>query len=452
VLLPSLTLFGVLHHDSVKRSLLREVDETLTNRAREVRQVIQKSPVKSVSDFADFHMMGSALQLTSAPEVYVDIVDVQGNTLWASPNLAGQTIPNVSGELPTSITIESIEQPDGLRLRRLVQPLRLEDGSQVVLVLAESLTHMEAALQGSIGRTVLLGLVVLTLTEVLGNLAFRGIFYPLRELVDTAEAIISTDDVTRRVPVGQDSDPEIERAAHAFNNLMERVEQLLEMAKRLLADTSHELRNPLTVLMTDLDMLREELTPEQREEVIDEAQKTVRRLNRLVADLLLLSRTEAHSQRLEREEIEATNLVRKVARRFNRSLDEEGVVTVESAVDSAIVNLDRERTEQILINLFENGVRYSDGHEIKVRIYLESGQVVVSVKDRGCGIPPDEQEKVFHRFYRIDRSRNRHSGGTGLGLPVARALARLQNGDIVLESEVGKGSDFQLRLPLVTTT
>ena len=319
----------------------------------------------------------------------------------------------------------------------------------VVLTLAESLVHTESALTGSIGRTVLLGLVVLTLTELAGNYAFRGIFTPLKQLVDTTETIVSTDDVTRRVPVYMDADPEIKRTALAFNSLMDRVEQLLEMAKRLLADTSHELRNPLTVIMTDLDLLREDLTPEQREEVISEAQSTVRRLTRLVSDLLLLSRTEAHSETLEVEEVDVIEFVEKLAARFSRSLNENGEVCFQrpDSLDSAVALLNEARTEQILINLFENGIRYSCDHKIEVRISRQESDIVISVKDNGCGIAPEEQEKIFHRFYRVDRSRDRHSGGTGLGLAVARALARLQGGDIRLESQLGKGSDFQLVFP-----
>src|SRR5690606_25992761 len=126
----------------------------------------------------------------------------------------------------------------------------------------------------------------------------RNAFAPLDALVETAERIVSTDDVTQRVRVGSDQEDQIRRTGEAFNALMDRVQQLLEIAKQLLADTSHELRNPLTVLMTDLDLLRKELTVEERDEVISEAQATVWRMTRLVRDLLLLSRVEAQSEPL----------------------------------------------------------------------------------------------------------------------------------------------------------
>lgn len=452
VLLPSLTLFGVLHHDSVKRSLLLEVDQSLSNRALEVEHVLSDFSIHGLKDLDRLEDARTELMVTAAPEVYVDIRNLDGTSIWTSPNTPGIPKPSLTKPPGEGPIFEVSTSDDGTRLRVMSKSVRLGDNEAVVLILAESLVHTEAALTGSIGRTVLLGLVVLTLTELAGNYAFRGIFYPLRRLVDTTETIVSTDDVTRRVPVYIDADPEIKRTALAFNALMERVEQLLEMAKRLLADTSHELRNPLTVLMTDLDLLREELTREQREEVISEAQNTVRRLTRLVSDLLLLSRTEAHSEVLEVEEVDVPEFVEKVAGRFSRSLKGEGEVEVipTEATGVTVALLSRERTEQILTNLFENGVRYSCDQKVSVQVSEKASDIVISVKDNGTGIASNEQEKVFHRFYRVDRSRNRHSGGTGLGLSVARALARLQGGDIHLESTLGEGSDFQVVFPMAS--
>lgn len=445
VLLPSLTLFGVLHHDAVRRSLLREIDQTLENRASEVQQVLQTQGVRTQQDFEEFNPVKSALELTSAPEIYVEITTLDGRILWKSENLADKTLSLPRAETP-EVYLDSITQADGLRLRYRIEEFGLADGTEVILSTAESLSHTETALRGSVGRSVLLGLIVLVLTELVANSAFRGVFYPLRRLVSTTEEIIETGDVSQRVKVFESSDPQIRRTAQAFNALLERVEQLLDMAKRLLADTSHELRNPLTVLMTDLDLLREELSKEQREEVVAEAQTTVRRLTRLVSDLLLLSRTEAASETLMVEDVQVEKFVRRVAERFARSHEGETVI-VEAIPDGVVGSFSRERTEQILTNLFENGVRHSRSNEVRVNVFSQPDTVVISVKDDGCGIEPKEHEKIFHRFYRVDPSRDRDSGGTGLGLAVARALARLQGGEITVNSAVGAGAEFQVTLP-----
>lgn len=443
VLLPSLTLFGVLHHDLVKRSLLEEVDSGLANQVRVVESLLRSSATQSEADFSNFKLANAPLALESAPEVYIDIVDEQGETLWTSENLEGNAIP-----VPrTQVGLVTVSTPEGLHVRTLNQPYLLPNGGTIYIVVAESLHHLEVALQASIGRSVLLGLLILGLTELVGSWALRGVFKPLEHLVETAERIVITDDVAQRVPIEIDTQQEIRRTAQAFNLLMDRVEQLLEIAKRLLADTSHELRNPLTVLLADLDLLRQELSTEQREEVVDEAQATVRRMARLVSDLLLLSRAEAHSERATCEEVEVQAFVTKIVSRMAASVPGADRLSVQKSSEEFMGLLNRERTEQIVTNLVENAVRYTCDARVDVSVASVGNEIIVSVRDFGQGIPAHEHDNVFERFYRLDRSRNRHSGGTGLGLALARALARDQDGDITLESKVGEGAKFSLHIP-----
>lgn len=450
VLLPSLTVFGVLHHDLVKRALLEEVNESLVERSIVVGTLLQTSEIETNEDFQKLKLKDSPLGVDSAPEVYVDIVTSEGTTLWTSDNLSGGTIPMTLGEdAAVKPGFSTVSTKDGLRLRTLTRTQNLRSGLKVHIVVAESLLHLESALQASIGRSVLLGGLILVLTELVGSWALRGVFAPLEHLAETAESIAVTDDVTQRVPIEPSSQEEIRRTAIAFNSLMERVEHLLEMAKRLLADTSHELRNPLTVLLTDLDLLRNELSADQREEVVQESQATVRRMARLVSDLLLLSRAEAHSEQVVTENVDVQAFVSKVVKRLSDSLPGAERVTMVGAPSGNEVTgvLNRERTEQIITNLVENAVRYTVDEKVDVSVRAEDEQVVVSVKDYGSGIPVEEQEHIFARFYRLDPSRNRHSGGTGLGLPLARALARDQGGNITVSSTVGQGADFSLYLP-----
>lgn len=438
VLLPSLTLFGVLHHDLVKRALLNDVDQTLNNRSLEIEKASR------AWDPSTGPAPQESLSLTAAPEVMVEIINSEGKVVWQSSNLQGRLLPL---EKKVRTGRSTVEMKDGSRLRRLTRPLRLPSQGHYTVVAAESLAHLDAALQASVGRSVLLGFLILVLTGVLGSWAIQGAYTPLRHLVDTAEQIAITDDVTRRVPLEVGSDDEVRRTAIAFNQLMDRVEHLLEMAKRLLADTSHELRNPLTVLMADLDLLKNELSSEQREEVIDEAQATVKRMTRLVSDLLALARAEAHSEKRRVQEVDVLALARKVAQRQSQA----GAKVEVSCRDETppMASVDRQQTEQILTNLIENGVRYSSEGKVDLTLWVqEPDRVIISVRDYGRGIPPEEQQNIFRRFYRIDRSRDRHSGGTGLGLPLARALARDMGGDITLTSELGKGSEFLVSLPL----
>lgn len=446
-ILPSLTLFGILHHDMVKRALLYEVDQSLSRKANEVSLLLGQHSLRGTADLARFQLASAPLMRTSTPEVYIDLVDTAGRSLWTSDNLQGSQIPEEVEKVFGLPGFSTLVLADGLKLRKYSEPTTLRDGTPIIIVVAESLSHLDTALQASVGQSMLLGFVILAFTWAIGGWALRSAFAPLDTLVETAERIVSTDDVTQRVHLGSDQEDQIRRTGEAFNAAMDRVQQLLEIAKQLLADTSHELRNPLTVLMTDLDLLRKDLTVEEREEVISEAQATVERMTRLVRDLLLLSRVEAQSERVELAPVDLHALTSRVANRLRKALmDKADRLEVSLAPERPLLALiDSERTEQILTNLIENAVFYSEGGPITIVVEpVYPDWISVAVKDRGCGIPAEEIPRLFDRFFRIDRSRNRSSGGSGLGLPVARALARAQKGDITVTSKVAEGSCFRL--------
>lgn len=453
VVLPSLTVFGVLHHDMVKRALLFEVDQSLSRRAGEVSETLRQSGVQRIADLDRFQLVSAPLLRTSTPEVYVNLVDPAGHSLWTSQNLAGSDIPGEVERVFSQPGFSTLVLDDGLKLRKYSQPYALPDGNQLMVVVAESLSHLDTALQASVGQSMVLELVILAITGAMGVWALRSAFAPLDALVETAERIVSTDDVTQRVHLGTDQEDHIRRTGEAFNALMDRVQQLLEIAKQLLADTSHELRNPLTVLMTDLDLLRKDLSAEERDEVISEAEATVQRMTRLVRDLLLLSRAEAQSETLRLQPTDVHALTSRVANRLSKALLDKAdrLTLLPLKGEPPLAMIDAERTEQILTNLIENAIFYSQEGPIEISVQVTAQkQVVIAVRDHGCGIPAEEIPRLFDRFFRIDRSRNRSSGGSGLGLPVARALARAQKGDITVESELGVGSLFRVISPLAS--
>ena len=223
-------------------------------------------------------------------------------------------------------------------------------------------------------------------------------------------------------------------------------ESIEAMVKRTLLGLSHELRNPLTVITTDLDLLREELESGVKDEVISEIQQAVSRISSLVADLMLFLRAESGVDKPALEVVNLSDFVRTTVARFRSETDTAVVLQVsEGEARTMEVELNRKTTGRILHDLMRNGVLYSKCDEVVVAVYPgENKTAVVSVRDEGCGIDETHQEKLFEQFYRPDPGRDRFSGGAGLGLPLARALARSQNSDLHLVSELGKGTEVQL--------
>lgn len=242
---------------------------------------------------------------------------------------------------------------------------------------------------------------------------------------------------------GADSNKHDDKEPQGSSNTPGDVE---EMIQRTLLGLSHELRNPLTVISTNLDLLQEKLPASEKKEIISEVKLAVSRISVLVTDLMLFLRAETGIEKPPLEEVELQGLVGRVVSSYS-SLN--GVTKVLFRPDEQIpalkVPLSRKLTERILRDLIDNAVRYAGSEMIQVSVFpINDNLVVVSVKDEGCGIDEIHHDKLFEQFYRLESSRDRLSGGVGLGLPLARALAKSQNSLLELTSHPGEGTEVKL--------
>jgi signal transduction histidine kinase len=243
-------------------------------------------------------------------------------------------------------------------------------------------------------------------------------------------------------------DDELGRLARTLNTMLERLRSALDEERRFAADASHELRTPLGVMEAELEVaLRSAALPESARAVLASVREEVVQLARLVENLLVLSRAEARSAvELARRPVDLLELAGVVEARFrasavNGNLD----LTVEGSPAQAWA--DPELILQALANLVDNALKYTPpGGAVRILV-ADSGQPRVEVRDSGPGIPAGELDRVFERFYRVDRSRRRTTGGAGLGLAIARRLVEAHGGRIAVASEPGRGTTFTVWLP-----
>jgi PAS domain S-box-containing protein len=219
-----------------------------------------------------------------------------------------------------------------------------------------------------------------------------------------------------------------------------------------IATVSHELRTPLTPIIGYLDLLRtrgERMTPQKRAQALDIVADRARHMSRLVEDLLLASRVgdrqDEPALRVELGDHDLTVLVRQVT----DDMGADGRIVTDLPGEPIPVRCDAGRTVQVVGNLVGNALKYSPSTErVDVRIQVHDRRAWVEVIDRGRGIPADQQEKVFEKFHRVEDPMTMSTGGTGLGLFIARRLAQAMGGDISLTSTLGAGSVFRLSLPM----
>lgn len=271
----------------------------------------------------------------------------------------------------------------------------------------------------------------------------------LRRVARTAEEIVASGDASKRVEISQSEVDDAARIARAFNMGVERLEGILEAQRLMLADTSHELRNPLTVIRTNVDLLGKPLDEETRREVAEETEREIARLITLVEDLSLLSKTQSTPLRLEPVRLdvlarETVDKMRVLAVHRTLSMDDGGA--------EPLVLGNPERLRQVLVNLIGNALRYTEhGGNIVVSVGQRAGLGVLEVRDDGIGIAAEHLPRLFDRFYRIDSARARSTGGSGLGLAIVKALAEAHHGRVEVESTLGKGSVFRVFIPLEET-
>ncbi len=223
--------------------------------------------------------------------------------------------------------------------------------------------------------------------------------------------------------------------------------------QQFIADVSHELRTPLTVLRGSLEVvLEEDRPPEEYREAIGNALLEVRHVTRLSQNLLFLTRGQSGRVTLSFANIDLARFLSEVTRDLQpAAADRELDLAVEVPGEPVRAFIDGDRMQQVLHNLLENAIRYTDpGGKIRVRLTAQPAEASIEVRDTGIGIPRPDLPFVFERFFRSDRARRAYHGGSGLGLSIARWIVEAHKGTIAVESEVGKGTVFTVRLPLVT--
>lgn len=324
------------------------------------------------------------------------------------------------------------------------------DGQQVgTLIVYSGLGRLTSAQEDFLRQVNLLmlvagGVAVLGVL-IVGSLQAHRIVKPVRALAAAAHRV-ADGDLSQRIPVT--SDDELGEMATAFNTMAAELERQHELRHRAMADIAHELRTPLSVLQVQLESVEDNLT-EPTPEVIAGLQGDLAYLSRLVEDLRVLTLADAGELHVEAEPVEVGGLVRDVTERMQTAARTKGVVLDAHLPDTNFsVTGDAQRLTQVLLNLLSNALQHTPpGGQVIVSARQGEGEVHVTVQDTGAGIAPDDLPHVFERFYRADRARSRDTGGSGLGLSIAKSLVEAQGGAITVESQLGQGSVFTVILP-----
>ncbi|MFE9749556.1 ATP-binding protein [Saccharothrix saharensis] len=463
LLLAGLGLVGAVVADQLERYQLGRVDAQLRSFTEIVSRVSVTVPPGDLDPARDAELVDPALDLVGTPYlVYLDADGAVAGGLHSSRfDDAALPPPDELRTVPPGGDAVDLRAADGSgRWRAVARPAT---GWAATVVAAAPLAEADATIARLRTTSLVGGGVLLVLLTAVGWFALGRGLRPLRRIEHTATAI-ADGDLTRRVPVPAAPTTEVGRLATSLNTMLGQLEQAFAdraaaeaRMRTFLSDVSHELRTPLFGIKGSTELYRMGAMPASAD--VDEAMRRIdreaTRLTSLTEDLLLLARLdEAAEAQLDRAPMDLRTLAID-ARHDLCALDPTRPVELtgpggDGPPGPAPVHADEDRLRQVVANLVGNAATYTPpGTGVRIGVGTVDGRAVLDVADEGPGLTAEQATRVFDRFYRADRSRNRTgSANAGLGLAIARSLARAHDGDVELDTALGRGARFRLTLPL----
>ncbi len=297
----------------------------------------------------------------------------------------------------------------------------------------------------AIFNTFLFVIPALVLITIIGGYLFAGrMLRPIRKISDSALQISQGGDLKKRIEIGKSKD-ELYMLAQNFNAMFERLEQAFQSERQFTSDASHELRTPMSVILAQCELtLERERTPEEYREALSVIERQGQKMSGLINNMLDFTRLELKADMYQKREINLTELVELIC--CDMMLLRENNISLKYHVEQDVHCIgNRDLLTRLIHNLIGNAYRYGKEHgHIWVNLKTEHDVIYLSVEDDGIGISPEAQAKVFDRFYQADNSRT--DVGTGLGLAMVKEIAHFHQGEVTVESKLGKGSIFTLKL------
>jgi len=451
---------------TLSRSLYRDVDHKL----RSLAELIASESTSPLSKFG-FGNIDQALEATMNLKPigkFIQVLDESGRIGRTSENLKSVQLPISLNALRNGskglVTYETNHSLGNTPLRIITYPVKENNQVTKMIQVASSLEDVEDALN------TLLIILIVTVPSILMIASLGGQFLankalkPVDRVTQTAR-MITSQNLNQRIQTLKVKD-EISRLIDTFNEMISRLDQSFRQIKQFTTDASHELKTPLTILKGEVEVaLRKKRPLHEYEQILESNLEEIDRMSKIVEDLLLLSKADIGEIRLNREDIHLTRFISGLTEQMKILAQPKNIrIEISNHQNEIHVFGDTLRMRELFINLIENGIKYTEaGGSILITLTKETDGSLspltpkgkkaatfakITVADTGIGIAKEDQEKIFNRFFRVDKARSREQGGSGLGLSICKWIVEAHQGEITVESEPGKGSSFIVRLPL----
>ena len=380
-------------------------------------------------------------------ERWFQLWSIKWKLIYDNKPFTSKSLPPItkSEKKSEGFNFEDFKLKNGVRVRILSGKINLE-GKWFFIRLIRNEDRIFEELYGYL-RLMLIALPIAVLIAAFGGFFLTGkLLSPIDKMVSKAGKI-SEENLKERLPVVNPED-ELGNLALVFNEMLNRLEKSFERLKQFTSDAAHELRTPLTAIRSIGEVaLQNHKDAKYYREIIGSILEENNRLTHLVDNLLFLSRADAKRISKNFTPVNLNSFVRETVEFIQPLAEEKNQTVIIESSEVISVKADSALLKQALLNLLDNAIKYSpNDSQITVSVKTENGSAIIEVKDNGPGISAEHIEKIFERFYRIDKGRSRKMGGSGLGLAIASWAIKSQGGKLIVESEVGKGSIFKIIL------
>lgn len=384
--------------------------------------------------------------------IVVAVFDTDGAIIASSKNM--QTVPQIPGKDFISVlqgksrfdTVMTESPTAKMAMRIYTTPVFENEKVAYIVQIASPLTSIQVALNNlKIALFVLFPITVLV-TGIMGTFLAKATLRPVNNIIHTIHQI-TAENMKLRITI-PDTRDEIRQLAETFNDMLGRLEGAFMSQRKLFEDLSHELKTPLTILKGEFEVVLKKMrAPGEYEAILKSSLEETNRIIKLAENLLFLARVDSKEVFPEKKMLDLNLLIHAIINSVKRAAEIKNIQLVFTAGNELILNGDEGQLKILFLNLLDNAVKYTPQDGKIIIVTERAGQSArVTIKDTGIGIPKEDMEHIFDRFYRTDKSRD--SAGFGLGLSIAKAIANAHNGDILAESRQLQGSIFTVVLPV----
>ncbi len=437
-----LLLLGAAFAVFTIKSFERYTNETIY---REVRARSSEIWHTAQDNLGDTQKLSRLLELRFAPEAQEHFIRISesGRILYQSAIPKGTDIAALS-----ALTAGPVNLPQKKHIGSLLldsHTYTTPDGRSVRIDSGQSARFSEMV-ERSLLRSLIFGLPVLLFLSALGGyVLMRQSLRPIELMIDAAEAI-TFNNPGRRLPLAQTGD-RLETLGLALNRMLDRLDNAYQYANRFSVDAAHELRTPLAIVRGELETIIGEEAPGDLYAAHKNMLEEVKRLGEMVDNLGMLSQMDSVWGKRAHEHIDLYELASETVDQMRLLAEEKNVSIAPLTGGATPLAGDRNRLKQVLVNLLDNAIKYTPaGGKIAVEVRPEGNHATLLISDNGIGIAPEDQAKIFDRFYRV--STDRGETGSGLGLSIVKSICSAHGGSIAVKSALHQGSIFQIELPL----